>query len=134
MVYLHGGSQAGKLTGAVDYWWQGDGGAGDELLADLAAFGLDKDFLPDNILEKKDYEVWPEHKDAVSIFLKCQTQWRVAAFGVVGLDYGPILQIMDLYDVDNRRQTLEDLQIMESRAKELINKALEPKQSSLGNR
>jgi len=34
-----------------------------------------------------------------------------------------VLQMMDLYAVGNRRQALEDLQIMESRAKELINKA-----------
>jgi hypothetical protein len=38
-----------------------------------------------------------------------------------------VLQMMDLYAVGNRRQALEDLQIMESRAKELINKAAEPK-------
>jgi hypothetical protein len=61
------------------------------------------------------------------LFLQCQTQWRVGGAGVVGLDYGVVLQIMDLYSVGNRRQALEDLQIMESRAKELINKAAEPK-------
>jgi hypothetical protein len=46
---------------------------------------------------------------------------------VVGLDYGVVLQIMDLYAVDERRQVLEDLQVMEARAKELINKSSEPK-------
>ena len=71
--------------------------------------------------------MWQEHEDAVLLFLRCQTQWRTGGFGVVGLDYGVVLQMMDLYTVGNRRQTLEDLQVMESRAKELINKAAEPK-------
>jgi hypothetical protein len=75
------------------------------------------------VTQPKDFEVWPEHEDAVMLFLQCQTQWRVGGFGVVGLDYGVVLQIMDLYAVGNRRQALEDLQIMESRAKDLINKA-----------
>jgi hypothetical protein len=52
----------------------------------------------------------------------------------VGLDYGVVLQMMDLYAVGNRRQALEDLQIMESRAKELINKAAEPKQPKKGGK
>lgn len=71
--------------------------------------------------------MWPEHEDAVLMFLQCQTQWRVGGSGVIGLDYGVVLQMMDLYTVSNRRQTLEDLQVMESRARELINKAAEPK-------
>lgn len=61
------------------------------------------------------------------MFLQCQTQWRTSGSGVIGLDYGVVLQMMDLYTVGNRRQTLEDLQVMESRARELINKAAEPK-------
>ena len=71
--------------------------------------------------------MWPEHEDAVLMFLQCQTQWRTSSSGVIGLDYGVVLQMMDLYTVSNRRQTLEDLQVMESRARELINKAAEPK-------
>jgi hypothetical protein len=72
--------------------------------------------------------VWPEHEDAVLMFLQCQTQWRTSGSGVIGLDYGVVLQMMDLYTVSNRRQTLENLQVMESRARELINKAAEPKE------
>jgi hypothetical protein len=53
---------------------------------------------------------------------------------VIGLDYGVVLQMMDLYAVGNRRQALEDLQIMESRAKELINKAAEPKPAKKGGK
>jgi hypothetical protein len=79
------------------------------------------------MIKPREYEVWPEHEDAVILFLRCQTQWRVGGLGVVGLDYAVVLQVMDLYAVGDRRQALEDLQVMESRAKELMNKAAEPK-------
>ena len=55
------------------------------------------------------------------MFLRCQTQWRTTSSGVMGMDYGVVLQVMDLYAVDNRRQVLEDLQVMEGRARELFN-------------
>jgi hypothetical protein len=91
------------------------------LLADLAAYGADASALPNRMLQPTEYEVWQEHEDAVLMFLRCETQWRTMSSGVMGLDYGVVLQLMDLYAVDNRRQVLEDLQIMEGRAKELIN-------------
>ena len=97
-------------------------------MADLKAYGADVSCLPEAVQNPKQFEVWPEHEDAVMLFLQCQTQWRVGGSGVVGLDYGVVLQMMDLYAVRDRRQTLEDLQIMECRARELINKAAEPKQ------
>ena len=67
--------------------------------------------------------MWPEHEDAVMTFLRCQTQWRTTMSGVMGLDYGVVLQLLDLYAVGSRQQVLEDLQVMEGRAKELINEA-----------
>jgi hypothetical protein len=80
------------------------------------------------------FEVWAEHEDAVLMFLRCQTQWRATMSGVLGLDYGPVLAMMDLYAVSNRRQVLEDLQVMENHAKELINKAAAPKPVKGGKR
>jgi hypothetical protein len=100
------------------------------LLEDLKAYGADASVLPEALVAPKQFEVWPEHEDAVLLFLRCQTQWRMGGSGVVGLDYGVVLQMMDLYAVSNRRQTLEDLQVMESRARELLNKAAEPKPAS----
>ena len=70
------------------------------------------------------FVVWAEHEDAVMIFLCIQTQWRPGPNGVIGLDYGVLLgpgRMFDLYSVESPRQTLEDLQVMEARAKELIN-------------
>lgn len=78
--------------------------------------------LPERLLKPDVFEVWPEHEDAIMMFLRCQTQWRAGGNGIIGMDYGVVLQVMDLYAVDNRRQVLEDLQIMEGHAKELFNK------------
>lgn len=69
--------------------------------------------------------MWPEHEDAVLMFLRCQTQWRTSMAGVVGLDYGVVLQLMDLYAVNNKRQVLEDLQVMEAHARDLFQKESE---------
>jgi len=52
---------------------------------------------------------------------------------VIGLDYGVLLgpgNMFDLYSVESPRQTLEDLQVMEARAKELINPKPETKKRS----
>ena len=106
----------------MDHWWQGDSGANDDLLADLAAYGADASCLPESITNPKHFEVWPEHQDGVMLFLRCQTQWRAGPGGLLGFDYSVVFQMMDLYAVDNRRQAMEDLQIMESRAIELLNK------------
>jgi hypothetical protein len=69
-----------------------------------------------------DFMVWPEHEDAVLTFIRCQTQWRSTGGGVIGLDYGVVFQVMALYDVTDRRTVLEDLQVMENQAVEVINR------------
>jgi hypothetical protein len=114
--------QEKKLIGAVDHWFYGDGVPDEELLTDAAAFGIE---LPASAMKPKEYQVWPEHEDVVLLFLRCQTQWRTTMMGVMGLDYGVILQMIDLYAVSNRLQAMEDLQVMEGRAKQLINEQVE---------
>jgi uncharacterized membrane protein len=69
-----------------------------------------------------DYVVWPEHHQSVEVFVACATQWRAGSMGVIGLDYGVIFQVMALYDVTDRRATFADLQIMEAKAMEILNK------------
>lgn len=118
MVWQPGRGQEKKLIGAVDYWFHGDGVPDKDLLEDAAGFGIE---LPAQMLKPKDFFVWPEHEEVVLVFLRCQTQWRTTMAGVMGLDYGVILQMLDLYAVSNRLQVMEDLQVMEGRAKQLIN-------------
>lgn len=76
------------------------------------------------------FEVWPEHLDALEMFLRCQTQWRAGPNGVLGLDYGVVLELCRLYDVEDRKQLLGDLQIMEGRALQLIAESAEKQQKA----
>ena len=94
----------------------------DETLKDAAAFGVKIEEQPE---EKEDFEVFDENWDIVMMFLRCQTQWNTTFGGVVGLKYEVLLLdggLFDLYDVNNRQEMLEGLQLMESVAMREFNK------------
>jgi len=57
------------------------------------------------------------------MFLRVQTQWRTGANGVIGLDYGVVLQLARLMEIHDPVPLLDDLQIMERHARDLLNKA-----------
>ena len=53
------------------------------------------------------------------MFLRLQTQWNMSFGGIVGLKYEDLLLaggLFDLYNVSNRQEMLEGLQLMESTA------------------
>lgn len=106
----------------MEHWFHGEDSGNKQLLADAAAFNIE---LPDSMLKANDFEVWFDNEEPVLMFLRCQTQWRTTMSGVIGLDYGVILQMLDLYAVKDRPQVMEDLQVMESRAVQLINEQAE---------
>ena len=59
------------------------------------------------------------------MFLRLQTQWSVTMGGYVGLKYEVLLGaggLMSLYDVDNPRELLEQIQAMEAAALSELNK------------
>ena len=59
------------------------------------------------------------------MFLRMNTQWSMSFGGVVGLKYEVLLLaggLFDLYNIDNRQEMLEGLQLMESVALSEINK------------
>ena len=59
------------------------------------------------------------------MFLRVQTQWDVTMGGYIGLKYEVLLGaggLMSLYDVDNPRELLEDIQTMEAVALAELNK------------
>ena len=59
------------------------------------------------------------------MFLRMSTQWNVTMGGYVGLKYEVLLGaggLMTLYDVDNPRELLEGLQVMEVAALAILNK------------
>jgi hypothetical protein len=68
-----------------------------------------------------DFEVWEENWLALEMFLRCQTQWRTTMSGVLGLDYVAVAWLLKLYEVENTRALLEDLQVMEAAAMMVIN-------------
>lgn len=69
--------------------------------------------------------MWEENWEAVMMFLRLQTQWSVTMGGYVGLKYEVLLGaggLMSLYDVDNPRELLEEIQVMEAAALSELNK------------
>ena len=88
----------------------------DETQADAAALGI---VMPEQPSE--DFEVWEENWSVVEMFLRCQTQWRTTMNGVLGLDYGAVAWLFMMYEVNDQRALLEDLQVMEGAAMVTIN-------------
>lgn len=101
----------------MEHLLRGGGKANEDLLADAQAYGI---AMPEEMLQPERYVLWTEHKDPVELFARCMTQWRTTASGVVGLDYGVVLQMASLYEIGNPAKVLEDLQIMELHAIKLI--------------
>lgn len=69
--------------------------------------------------ESEHFEVWEENWEAVTMFLRMQTQWTTSMAGYVGLKYEVLLGsggLFDLYNVEDRRDVLERLQILEATA------------------
>lgn len=90
--------------------------------------------LPEHFFETDNFEVWPENLDALNMFLRCQTQWRAGPNGLIGLDYGVVLQLFRLYDVSNHQALLEDLQVMEGHALQIIADSVEKQQKALSRK
>lgn len=71
------------------------------------------------------YEVWEENWESLMMFLRMQTQWNVAMTSFIGLKYEVLFGangLMRLYDIENPRDLLEDIQVMEAEALKELNK------------
>ena len=90
----------------------------DETEADAATLGIVMPELP-----PEDFEVFEENWPAVEMFLRLQTQWRTTMSGLLGLDYGAVAWLLRLYEVEDPRALLEDLQVMEAAALLSINRS-----------
>jgi hypothetical protein len=106
----------------VDHLFRGEKGDTEQLQAQAAAYGV---ILEQHHVEPEHYQLWPEHAEVVDLFLRCMTQWRPTSNGVIGLDYGVVLQLASLYKISDPAVVLEDLQVMELHARAQINKQLE---------
>lgn len=60
-----------------------------------------------------DFEVWEENWVTLSLFFQLQTQWRVSMAGATGLDYSAIIVLFDLYEVKDRVEVFEGIQVCE---------------------
>ena len=107
----------------MDHIFRGES-SNDALEADARAFNITIDGA---LTEPADFELWPEHVAAVDLFLRCGTQWRTTGEGVMGLDYGVLLQVGSLYQVADMPRVLEDVQVMELHARDKINARLRRK-------
>ncbi len=66
-----------------------------------------------------DFEVWDENWEAVMMFLHMQTQWTVSMSGYIGLKYEVLVGsggLFDLYNVEDRRDVFERIQVLEATA------------------
>jgi len=66
----------------------------------MDAFGLPQEIrdqirgsMSDSSVE--DFTLLEENVEALSMFLRCQTQWRHTLSGVTGLDYTAVLQVIE---------------------------------------
>lgn len=89
----------------------------DKTQDDAAAFGV---ALPEEP-QSQDFEVWRENWEAVVVFMRCQTQWRTTMSGLLGLDYTAVAWVLKLYEIEDQRSMLEDLQVMEAAAMQALN-------------
>jgi hypothetical protein len=73
-----------------------------------------------------DYEIWPEHAEALGIFLACDDQWLMGGNGVMGLNMAVLIRVMeeDLYNVKDKATVLRDVRTIASRARGLMNQAV----------
>ena len=63
--------------------------------------------------QSSDFAIFPENVDAVAMFCRMGTQWRIGVNGRAGLDLSILPWLLTLYPADEPRQLLEDLQVME---------------------
>jgi hypothetical protein len=62
------------------------------------------------------FDIHPEAEQAIRLFFRVCTQWRVSDGRRIGLDYGVALELLRLDQEPNPRAVLDDLQIMEDAA------------------
>lgn len=65
---------------------------------------------------KKNCEVWDENWEALTMFLRLQTQWNMGMAGPTGLNYQALETIIRLYKVDDPVTVFEKVQVIERSA------------------
>lgn len=83
----------------------------------LAAFGLNKEDIPDEEIEVLP-DVWP----SFLVFEGMYTQWRVGMGGAIGLDYNALPFVIEATgnDKDETKYIFPDIQVMEHTAMKVM--------------
>ncbi len=66
--------------------------------------------------------VTPDIEESVALFQALSTQWRVSMDGPTGIDYTVIPMLASAYGINDLATVIKDIQLMESKALELIHK------------
>lgn len=74
-----------------------------------------------------DYDLeplWPENWAAWHLFCEVSTQWRTDFNGVVGLDYGPLMALLNQRGLkpDDWQALFQDVRVLEQEAMEQMKK------------
>lgn len=83
---------------------------------ELAAFGVQAEDVAGDV------EVWPENAEAVVVFLKLRTQWRMASMGgLTGLVYAEVWNFLRALRIPRARWSdiFDGVQVMERAVLEL---------------
>ncbi len=118
-----GGRKKKKLEDAALYWARG-GTSYQDAINDLKNLGAPEEIIQEleDHQRGEDFEVWPENWQCLEIFLKLQTQWRTTQGVFVGLDYSAVKWIFDVYGVEDHKEMLDSLMIIEWSALTVMNK------------
>ncbi|MEI9749636.1 DUF1799 domain-containing protein [Moellerella wisconsensis] len=73
-------------------------------------------------LDDSTVEITPDIEESVSLFQALSTQWRVSVDGPTGLDYTVIPMLAGTYGISDQATAIKDIQLMESKALELMHK------------
>lgn len=65
--------------------------------------------------------VWPENRSACELYSACKTQWVYTPAGhVAGLNYAGVEAVMRLLGIDNKKDALAKLQILEKETLDIL--------------
>ncbi|MCL2298387.1 MAG: DUF1799 domain-containing protein [Proteobacteria bacterium] len=99
----------------------------DQLRASGASEEVISEVLRREFTESEEYEIYQENIEAVGIFMRLHTQWRVVSVGMsgalvrLGLDYNTTAAYLDAVKVEDKHTMMLKLQIMESAAMQVFN-------------
>ena len=88
----------------------------DDTAQALAAFGLVAVDGTGRNAGPQFFYLWPEHQDALGLFIQCSTQWRHGFAGITGLDYSGVEALIRMRRLVPRQrlpEVLADLQVLE---------------------